>query len=195
MRRGEGVTIMRGFIQRLIVAGLATSLCVPYVAHAQFGGLFSDVRRGATSSDTDSKCKNGKKSRGGMILGNVLGGAASRTVGRTGVGSFVPLPQFQDTLTDVIACKLDAQEQEKAAGATTAAVQKAERSAGPQTVTWESDTRADVKGTSTVDTKTKLADGTSCMNVTDVVIVEGEETKVQKKMCKGPGQSRYVLTA
>jgi hypothetical protein len=33
------------------------------------------------------------------------------------------------------------------------------------------------------------------MNVTDIVIVEGEETRVSKKMCRGPGQSRYVLAA
>jgi hypothetical protein len=103
--------------------------------------------------------------------------------------------KFRDTLTDAIACKLDPQEQEKAATATTQVVQKAERSSGPQSVAWESDTRANVTGTSTVDAKTKLADGSSCMNVTDVVIVEGEETRVQKKMCKAAGQSRYVLTA
>lgn len=180
--------------RQLVLAGIVVTLSVPHGAHAQFGGLFNDVTRGATASDSDSKCKGGKKSRGGMILGNVLGGAASRTAGRAGLG-FVPLSQFRETLTDAIACKLDAQEQEKAADATTQAVQQAERSAGPQSVAWESDTRADVKGTSTVDTKTKLADGSSCMNVTDVVIVEGEETRVSKKMCKGPGQSRYVLTA
>lgn len=181
-------------IRQVLLAGAMLATCLPQFAHAQFGGLFNDLQRGATASDSDSKCKSGKKSRGGMILGNVLGGAASRTAGRAGLG-FVPLSQFRDTLTDAIACKLDAQEQEKAADATTQAVQKAERSAGPQSIAWESDTRADVKGTSTVDTKTKLADGSSCMNVTDVVIVEGEETRVSKKMCKGPGQSRYVLTA
>ena len=43
--------------------------------------------------------------------------------------------------------------------------------------------------------KNELADGTQCMNVTDIIIVEGEETRVSKRMCKGPGQARYVLAA
>jgi len=186
---------MRSIIRCVVLGAASTMLIAPQMASAQFGGFFGDVTRGATQSTDDSKCKGGKKSRGGQILGNVVGGAASRTVGRSGMGSFVPLPQFRDVLTDAIACKLDAQEQEKAADATSTAVAKAERSAKPQTVEWTSDTRANVTGTSTVEGKTKLADGTQCMNVTDVVIVEGEETRVQKKMCKGPGQSRYVLTA
>jgi hypothetical protein len=33
------------------------------------------------------------------------------------------------------------------------------------------------------------------MDVSDVVIVEGEETKVSKKMCKAKGQKRYVIMA
>jgi surface antigen len=170
------------------------ALGVPQIGHAQFG-LFRDISRGAQADATDAKCKSGKKTRGGLIVGNVLGGVASRTAGRSAVGSYLPVAKFSDTITDVIACKLDEQEQEKAALATTDAVHKAERASGPQTVAWESDTRSNVTGTSTVDTRTKLADGTSCMNVTDVVIIEGEETRVQKKMCRSPGQSRYVLTA
>lgn len=195
---------MRGFFGTVLLAGIAASLSLPQIAHAQFGGLFNDVSRGATANDADSRCRGGRRSRGGMILGNVLGGAASRTAGRAGVPSFVPLPEFRDTLTDAIACKLDDKEQAQAANATNQAVAQAERSAGgsagasggePQTVSWQSDTRQNVSGTSTVDSQNRTADGTSCMNVTDVVIVEGEETRVQKKMCKAPGQSRYVLAA
>jgi hypothetical protein len=33
------------------------------------------------------------------------------------------------------------------------------------------------------------------MNVNDFIIVDGEETQVTKRMCKGPGESRYVLAA
>lgn len=185
---------MRVYFRKSVVLAVAIGLSAPHAAQAQFG-LFGDVTRGATASSADSKCKGGKKSRGGMILGNVLGGMASRTAGRAGVSVFVPVAAFSDVLSDAIACKLDAKEQEKAAGATTEALTKAERSSGPTTVAWESETRKNVSGTSTVEAKTKLADGSSCMNVTDVVIVEGEETRVQKKMCRGRGQSRYVLTA
>jgi hypothetical protein len=31
------------------------------------------------------------------------------------------------------------------------------------------------------------------MNVTDFVIVDGQETKVTKRMCKEPGQKRYMI--
>jgi hypothetical protein len=33
------------------------------------------------------------------------------------------------------------------------------------------------------------------MTVNDFVIVDGEETRVSKRMCKGPGDTRYVLAA
>jgi hypothetical protein len=37
-----------------------------------------------------------------------------------------------------------------------------------------------------------LADGSQCLTVSDVVIVDGEETNVPKKMCKAKGASGYV---
>ena len=39
------------------------------------------------------------------------------------------------------------------------------------------------------------ADGSKCMLVADVIIVNGEETKVDKKMCRAKGASGYVLSA
>lgn len=185
---------MRRLFPISLLIAVASGMVLPPVAQAQFG-LFRDVGKGATASTTDAKCASGKKSRGGNILGSVFGGVASRTAGKLPMASYLPVAKFSDTLTDAIACKLDPQEQEKAATATDAVIKKAERSSGPTTTSWTSDTRADVSGTSTVESKTKTADGSSCMNVTDVVIVEGEETRVSKKMCRSPGQSRYVLTA
>ena len=38
----------------------------------------------------------------------------------------------------------------------------------------------------------KLADGGQCLTVTDVVIVDGEETTVPKKMCRAKGASAYA---
>jgi hypothetical protein len=168
---------------------------MPHVAKAQFGSLLRDATRGALADTDDSKCKGGKRSRGGNMLGSVLGGAASRAAGGTPLGSYLPLAEFRDTLTDAIACKLDPKEQAQAAGATTQAVSQAERSAGPQTSSWKSETRDNVSGTSTVDSQTKTADGTSCMMVTDVIIVDGEETRAQKRMCRKPGEARYTLAA
>ena len=63
------------------------------------------------------------------------------------------------------------------------------------TASWKSDTRPDVSGTSTVTAKTASADGGSCLTVTDVIIVNGEETTVPKKMCRKSGTSGYTLAA
>jgi len=94
-------------------------------------------------------------------------------------------------LTDAIIRKLDCKEQVKAATATDTAV----RGGVGTTSTWESDTRPGVKGSSTVRDQRASADGGSCMLITDVVIVDGEETTVDKKMCRKPGGGNYVLAA
>ena len=47
-------------------------------------------------------------------------------------------------------------------------------------------------GRSTVTGEEKLADGGTCMTVTDVVIVDGEETTVPKKMCRARGTSAFA---
>ena len=55
------------------------------------------------------------------------------------------------------------------------------------TSTWTSETRANVTGSSTVT----AVEG-ECMTVTDVVIVDGEETRAPKQMCRRPPSNRYV---
>jgi hypothetical protein len=59
-------------------------------------------------------------------------------------------------------------------------------------VGWTSESRPNVSGKSTVTAAQQLADGGQCLTVTDVVIVDGEETTVPKKMCKANGASGYV---
>jgi hypothetical protein len=49
-----------------------------------------------------------------------------------------------------------------------------------------------VSGKSKVTAEEKLADGGQCLTVTDVVIVDGEETTVPKKMCRARGASGYA---
>ena len=41
----------------------------------------------------------------------------------------------------------------------------------------------------------QLASVSQCITVSDVVIVNGEETTANKRMCKAPGQARYALMA
>lgn len=96
------------------------------------------------------------------------------------------------TLTDAIACRLDPAEQVQAAAATEEVTRGEEVGA---TANWTSETRPNVSGSSTVASINDERGGRKCMNVNDFIIVEGEETRVTKRMCKGPGESRYVLAA
>jgi hypothetical protein len=61
---------------------------------------------------------------------------------------------------------------------------------------WTSLTREDVSGTSTVAASDETnADGLQCITVTDVIIVKGEETRADKRMCRRPPAARYAIAA
>ena len=60
---------------------------------------------------------------------------------------------------------------------------------------WQSESRPNVSGSSTVTGQQARADGSTCLTVRDVVIVNGEETTVPKTMCRAPGASGYTLAA
>lgn len=179
-----------------VPAVMAACLLAVAPAQAQFGSLLRKVTTPAPkpSEDDNGGCPKGKKgnSIGRNILGNVINDAVGDAASKAGVYSYVPIGEVSGTLTDAIACRLDPAEQVQAAAATEEATRGEEVGA---TANWTSGTRANVSGSSTVAAKNELADGTQCMNVTDIIIVEGEETRVSKRMCKGPGQARYVLAA
>lgn len=187
-------------MRSLLTVGVIVALVVPQVAAAQFGSILRDATRGArkpaekpASGAADEGCdKAAKASRGSNILGSVLGGAASRTIGRTGIGYYVPVPEFSDVLTSAFACKLEPTEQKQAAEATKAATRG---DTVGSTSTWTSDTRPGVTGSSTVAGKETLADGTRCVTVRDVAFINGEETTVSKRMCRARGASGYTLAA
>ena len=183
------------------VAGLgALALVVIAVpVQAQFGGLLGDVSRAATDQSAD-QCANGKKrSTGSRVLGSVLGSVTNRAASRAGVYSWVPVSGLTDQLTAAIACKLDPEEQKQAAQATLDATRgdgdKAEVAIGTSAA-WTSNTRADVSGTSTVIARNDQdTDGMQCIMVSDVIIVQGEETRADKRMCRRPPAARYALSA
>jgi len=139
------------------------------------------------------KCTPKKKKSGGMF-GAIAGGIAGTALGGWGgapgalIAAGLPVASL---LTDAIIRKLDCKEQVQAATATDQAV----RGGVGTTTTWESETRPGVKGSSTVRDQRASADGGSCMLITDVVIVDGEETTVDKRMCRKPGGGNYVLAA
>jgi surface antigen len=91
-------------------------------------------------------------------------------------------------LSEAILDLLDCKEQQQAAKATDEAI----RGGVGTEVAWTSDTRVNVSGKSKVTGQEQLADGSACVTVNDVVIVDGEETTVPKKMCRAPGASGYA---
>ncbi len=179
-------------LRQAALAGLIAALLVPVPAAAQFGGLLQKKKTETTEKPDNGCATKPKKSIGRSILGGVLGEATGRVTRQMGVvGNFVPRAEVVGLLSDAIACRLDPEEQVQAADATVEATRGEEVGS---TAEWTSATRQNVSGKSTVTQKMALNDGSTCMDVTDVVIVEGEETKVSKKMCKAKGQKRYVIT-
>ncbi|HEX9946229.1 MAG TPA: hypothetical protein VGA98_01695 [Allosphingosinicella sp.] len=163
--------------------------CVPLLLLSVQPPVFAEER----GSDSPAQKCTPKKKRSGGMFGAIAGGIAGTALGHSGVGSTligIGLP-VTSLLTDAIMRKLDCKEQVKAATATDNAV----RGGVGTTSTWESDTRPGVKGSSTVRDQRASADGGSCMLITDVVIVDGEETTVDKRMCRKPGGGNYVLAA
>lgn len=189
-------------------AALALLCALP--AQAQFGGFSFGSKKTSSTATTSSGCPEGKKkSVGASILGGMAGAMAGRAAGR--FASFVPVPEFAGILTNAIACKLDEKEQKQAADATLAVTRGDEKTGEVtigQSAEWTSASRKDVKGKSTIVGVEKadgpdpakgkdkqLAAGSQCITVSDVIIVAGEETTANKRMCKAPGQARYALMA
>lgn len=167
-------------------------------AQAQFGGLLGGSRSSGESSDG---CSEGKsRSTGSRVAGGILGSIAGGVAGRAGgVFNFVPVAGLTDTLTAAIACQLDPEEQKKAAQATLDATRGAgeegEVEVGAMSA-WTSETREDVSGTSTVVARNDHErGGQQCITVSDVIIVSGEETRADKRMCRRPPAARYALLA
>jgi hypothetical protein len=145
----------------------------------------------AGSNDTRMGAKCQKKKKSGGMFGTIAGNVAGMGLGRVGLPSMVTsigLP-VTSLLSDAIISRLNCKEQVQAANATT----EATRGGVGTTSTWQSDTRPGVTGSSTVVAQNSNASGGSCMTVTDVVIVDGEETTVDKRMCRAEGGGNYVV--
>ncbi len=183
----------------LVASALALAvLAAP--AQAQFGGLLGGSSR--RSQDSDDKCSEARRSTGSRIAGGILGSIAGRAAGSAGgLLTYVPVASLTDQLTHSIACRLDPEEQQQAADATLEATRSADGSedGAPevgQMAAWTSNTREDVSGTSTVVASNEADDsGLQCIMVSDVVIVRGEETQAEKRMCRRPPAVRYAIAA
>jgi hypothetical protein len=162
--------------------------CIPLLLLSAQTPAFARER--ATDS-AGQKCQPKKKKSG--MFGAIAGGIAGTALGGWGAPAGIGLLALPvgSLLTDAILRKLDCKEQVQAATATDNAV----RGGVGTTSTWESETRPGVKGSSTVVAANSQSGGGSCMTVNDVVIVDGEETTVSKRMCRAPGASGYTLAA
>jgi hypothetical protein len=134
----------------------------------------------------DTAEKKAKRSMFGSLLGSVTGSVLGQSgVSGTVVSLALPASSY---LTDELLKMLDCKEQQQAAKATDQAI----RGGVGTEVSWTSETRPNVSGSSRVTSEEKLADGGQCMTVNDVVIVDGEETNVPKRMCRAKGASGYA---
>lgn len=141
-----------------------------------------------STSRTGERCEQPQQeSTGRRLRRGILGGLGRSVLGRAGVpgsvvGVYLPVGELLD---EAISSMLDCREQQQAATATNEAV----RGGVGTTTTWTSETRPNVRGSSTV---TAQEGNGECMTVTDIVIVDGEETRAPKRMCRRPPNNRYV---
>lgn len=165
----------------LVVSGLILA-----ASAAGFGGGAALAQQPTGQKCAETPAAKQKKS----LFGNVLGGLADSALGRFGgtAGSIASSFSVGSMLSDAIVNLLDCKEQQQAAKATDDAI----RGGVGTEVQWKSETRANVSGVSKVTGEEKLADGGQCMTVTDIVIVDGEETSVPKKMCRAKGAKGYA---
>jgi surface antigen len=144
------------------------------------------------------RCAERRRSnrRTGRVIGGIAGGIAGGVLGRGNtlrrVATVALSAPAGALIGDAIAGLLDCDEQRQAAAATEEAV----RGGVGTTVAWESESRPGVTGTSTVTAVEPVIasapEGPACMTVTDVVIIDGEETRAPKRMCRRPPNNRYV---
>ena len=181
-------------------AGLVLLLFTAAPAQAQFGGFsLPSIARQATQLPTETRsnsgCPKGKsKSAGSSMLGGMIGSMAGSAASRAGISSYLPMSEYSSMITNAIACKLDPAEQKQAAQATIQ-ITRGDAKVG-SSAAWTSQTRDKVSGTSTVVARNDAdASGGKCITVNDIVIVNGEETTANKRMCKMPGSARYTLMA
>lgn len=168
-------------LRALIACGLLAS--APVVA-------LSSVPAGAQNPPAkcaDTAQKKARRSMLGGFLGSVAGSVLGQVGGTAGAVASAALPAASMLGSELLRL-LDCKEQQQAAKATDDAI----RGGVGTEVAWKSDSRPNVTGRSIVTAEQRLADGGQCMTVTDVVIVDGEETTVPKKMCRARGASGYA---
>lgn len=166
----------------LIVVAMLTATPVVPVLPAQAALAAQDQNQ-----CVETPQKKARRSMFGSVLGSIGGVVAGQVGGTAGAVASVALPAAS-LLGDELLKLLDCKEQQQAAAATNEAM----RGGVGSESSWSSESRPNVRGSSRVTAEEKLADGGNCLTVTDVVIVDGEETTVPKRMCRAKGASGYA---
>ena len=161
---------------------------------AQAAGV-DDSQTARPVNNQNCEQQNQRARSRGRGIGGFLGGAARLVGGPVGgvAGVATSVLPVGEMLGEAIASMLDCHEQQQAASAT----ETATRGGVGTTSTWQSETRPGVTGSSTVTAAEPAAagSGAQCLTVTDIVIVDGEETRAPKRMCRTPPSNRYVRQA
>lgn len=165
------------------------SAAAPVVEQVAEGKKEASGKKRADADGGNKKCKKARK-RGGA-LGGLIGSVAGSAAGLDGVGTAIS-GLFGAVLVGEIACQLDEKEQKVAAEATIAVTRKEEVGA---TADWKSPTREGVSGSSTITALNTEPNGSKCLAITDIAIVEGEETRVSKRMCRKKAGEPYSIMA
>jgi hypothetical protein len=168
-------------LRRLVFSGFLLVAPVAFLSAGPAAGQTSNPQ----------KCQDtAEKQQRRSIFGGIASSLGSSILGRSGVAGDVVAAALPATsyLTDELLKMLDCKEQQQAAKATDQAI----RGGVGTEVSWKSESRSNVTGSSKVTAQEQLADGSQCVTVTDVVIVDGEETTVPKKMCRAKGASGYA---
>ncbi|HEY5711070.1 MAG TPA: hypothetical protein VIT38_04170 [Allosphingosinicella sp.] len=130
--------------------------------------------------------------RRGRTAGGLVGGVAGGLLGNSNLGRLAAIGTLAPVgalIGDAIASRLNCREQIQAAAATEEAV----RGGVGTTTTWTSDTRPNVTGSSTVvSADASTPNEAQCLTVTDIIIVDGEETRAPKRMCRRPPSNAFV---
>ena len=153
------------------------------------GAALSAAPAAAAQGDNQRCEEQNRDTAGRRLRRGILGGIGRAALGRAGVpgsvaGAYLPVGELLD---EAIASLLDCREQQQAATATNEAI----RGGVGTTSEWQSESRPNVSGRSTV-TAAETGGGDDCMTVSDIVIVDGQETRASKRMCRRPPNNRYV---
>ena len=174
-------------LRALVLTGLLALAPVAIIAGGPAAAQAQQAQQQPPQQCQDTAAKKAKRSMFGGMLGSLAGSIAGQFGGTAGAVASAALPAAS-MLGEELLRMLDCKEQQQAAKATDAAI----RGGIGTEVSWKSETRGNVSGRSKVTGEEKLADGGQCLTVTDVVIVDGEETVVPKRMCKARGASGYA---